>query len=135
MNKETNETNVPCEVTAKKVVGILPCSGACNVGMVTTKCVTQLAQKNDNINFVCALGLPLGIEGIVKNAKKSEYYIALNGCNVGCASKALKSINIQPDVEISVTDDIGIKKNKNYFDENGLAELEDKVNSIINRIK
>jgi uncharacterized metal-binding protein len=127
-----DEKNVPCEVTPKKVIGLLPCSGACNVGMLTTKCVTQMAQKHDNINFVCALGLPLGIESIVNNAKKSEYYIALNGCKVACASKALKSVHIEPDEEIIITEDLGIQKNKNYSDENGLDALLKKVELMIN---
>ena len=48
------EKNVPYEATPKKVIGLLPCSGACNVGMLTTKCVTQMAQKHDNIN--CKIG-------------------------------------------------------------------------------
>lgn len=131
----SNEKSVPCEVTPKKVIGILPCSGACNVGMLTTKCVTWLAQQHDNINFVCALGLPLGIQGIVNNAKKSEYYIALNGCEIGCASKALKSAQIEPDQEIIVTKDFGIQKSKNYADENGLDILVTKVESFMNGIK
>ncbi len=130
----SDEKNVPCEVTPKKVIGLLPCSGACNVGMLTTKCVTQMAQKHDNVNFVCALGLPLGIPGIVNNAKKSEYYIALNGCEVACASKALKSVQIEPDQEIIVTKDLGIQKNKNYSDDNGLDALLTKVESFMNDI-
>lgn len=131
----SNEKNVPCEVTRKKVIGLLPCSGACNVGMLTTKCVAQMAQKHDNINFVCALGLPLGIEGIVNNAKKSEYYIALNGCKVGCASKALESVHIKPDNEIIVTEDFGFTKNKDYSDEKGLDVISAKVESIINDVE
>lgn len=128
----SDEKNVPCEVTPKKVIGLLPCSGACNVGMITTKCVAQMAVKHDNINFVCALGLPIGIEGIVNNAKKSEYYIALNGCKVGCATKALKSVHIEPDEEITVTEDIGIQKNKSYADENGLETLLIRIESLVN---
>jgi uncharacterized metal-binding protein len=127
----SNEKKDLHEVSPKKIIGILPCSGACNVGMLTTKCVTQMAQKHENINFVCALGLPLGIQGIVNNAKKSEYYIALNGCDVGCASKALKSVQIEPDREIVVTKDLRIQKNKNYSDENGLDTLLSEVELLI----
>lgn len=132
---QNDESSVASEIRAKKIIGLLPCSGACNVGMLTTKTVTKLADQHDNINFVCALGLPLGIEGIVNNAKKSEYYIALNGCKVACASKALHAINIQPDQEILVTDDIGIKKTKKYADETGLDALLEKVESLINAVE
>lgn len=124
--------HVPCEVTEKKVIGLLPCSGACNVGMLTTKCVVDLCEKHDNINFVCALGIPLGIENIVKNAKKSAYYITLNGCKVACATRALESIDLKPDQEIIVTEDLGIKKNKNYKEHTGLEDLVNKVEEMIN---
>ena len=127
----SSEEKIPCEVSKKKVIGPLPCSGACNVGMLTTKCVAQIAQMHDNINFVCSLGIPLGIESIVSNARKSEYYAAINGCKVACATKALKSIDMTPDAEIIVTEDIGIKKNKYYSDENGLDMLVSRVESLI----
>lgn len=122
---------VPCETDRKKIIGLLPCSGACNVGMITTRAVVELAEKYDNINFVCSLGIPLNIEGIVNNARKSEYYIALNGCKVRCASKALESINISPDQEIVVTKDMNIQKNKYFNDNTGLDALENKVGEII----
>lgn len=62
--------------------------------------MVDLAEKHDNINFVCTLGIPLNIEGIVNTAKKSQYYIALNGCNVKCATKALESKGLKPNKEI-----------------------------------
>ena len=126
-----NEKNVPCEVTKKKVIGILPCSGACNVGMLTTRAVVTMCEKHDNINFVCSLGIPLGIEGIINNARKSEYFIALNGCQIKCSSKALEKINIKPDEEIIVTADLGIKKNKNYREVQELDNLVNKIEEIL----
>lgn len=123
--------DVPCEVSPKKVIGLLPCSGACNVGMLTTKAVVKTIKKHDNINFVCSLGIPLGIDGIVRNARKSEYYITLNGCQVRCSSKALESIDIKPDKEIIVTQDLNLQKNKNYDDETGLDALVAKIDELI----
>lgn len=128
-----NQT-VPCDVTKKKVIGLLPCSGSCNVGMMTTRCVIDMIDTHDNINFVCALGLPLGIPNIINNAKKSEYYIALNGCEVECATKALKSANIEADTVIVVTKDFEIKKNKQFRSLEGQKELEAQVEEMINQV-
>jgi hypothetical protein len=61
--------DVPCEASKKKVIGLLTCNGACNVGVLTTKAVVGAIKKYDNINFVYPLGIPLGIEGIVNNVK------------------------------------------------------------------
>lgn len=99
--------------------------------MLTTRSVVDLAEKHDNINFVYSLGIPLNIEGIVNNAKKSEYYIALNGCKVKCAAKALESIGLKPDKEIVVTEGLNIQKNKQYKSIEGLDILESSVEQII----
>ncbi len=111
-----------------KKIGILPCSGACNVGMLSTRAVIQTLDERENTDFVCALGLPLGIEGIIQQGKSSDGYIALNGCPVKCASKALESADIPVDKEIVITERYGIKKNKNL-------NSEEKVEDIIAEVK
>ncbi len=127
-------TDVPCETEGEENIGLLPCSGACNVGMLTTRTTVDMANQYDNINFVCSLGIPIGIKGIVDTAKKSDYYIALNGCKVGCSTKALESIEIEPNYEVIVTEDLDIKKNKNYSDNSRLDKLNDKIEKIIENI-
>lgn len=117
-----------------KTIGILPCSGACNVGMLTTRAVVQLLVKKDNINFVCALGIPLGIPGIVNNAKKADLYIALNGCNVKCSTKTLQTIGISPDKELVVVEDLGIPKTKKVQDTTGLDELISRVEQLVDEL-
>lgn len=126
--------NVPCAVSPKKRIGILPCSGACNVGMLTARAVVELVDRYDNINFVCALGIPLGIPGIINNAKKSDAYIALNGCDVKCASKALESIGVSVDAEVIVTKGLGIQKTKDLRSNEGLPELIAKGQELIDAL-
>ncbi len=111
-----------------KEIGILPCSGACNVGMLSNKAVVNTLEEKENTGFVCALGLPLGIEGIIKNGKSSDGYIALNGCKVKCASKALKSADIPVDEEIVISEKYGIEKNSDL-------RSEEKLDKIINDVK
>ncbi len=126
--------DVPCETEAEENIGLLPCSGACNVGMLTSRTTVDIANQYDNINFVCSLGIPLGIEGIVNTAKESDYYIALNGCKVACSTKALESIEIESDYEVIVTEDLNIDKNTNYSDNSRLDKLNEKVEKIIENI-
>ncbi|GAU79916.1 putative zinc-binding protein [Fusibacter sp. 3D3] len=45
-------------------IGILPCQGACNVGVMTNKVALNLVD-NETVNMVCPLGLPLGIQNII----------------------------------------------------------------------
>lgn len=134
MSDNVTHQEVPCEVTPEKNVGILPCSGACNVGQMTAKAVIAMTERHKNINFVCALGLPLGIPGIIANGKKADHFIALNGCDVRCSSKALASAEIPVDREVVVTHDLGIAKNKKFRDEEGLDKLLAKTEEFVREL-
>jgi len=61
----------------------------------------------------------------------ADKYIALNGCDVACATKALKSIKTNPNMEYCITKDFSINKNNNYNDETKLeAIIEDIKRSV-----
>lgn len=111
-------------------LGILPCQGACNVGVMTNKVALKFVD-NDKINMVCPLGLPLRLESIINMAKVNEKYIALNGCPMKCASKALDVIGTEGYEEITLTADFGIQKNKNFKDETNMDKVESRVEEII----
>lgn len=103
-------------------IGVLPCQGSSNTGMMTSKAAIHFV-NHDDINMVCPLGLPLGIESIIGNARKNDRHIAINGCPIKCASKALASIGLTDYEEMTLTSDFGIQKNKNFNDETGLPQV------------
>lgn len=111
-------------------IGILPCQGACNVGVMTNKVALNLVD-NETVNMVCPLGLPLGIKNIIDMANVNEKHIALNGCPIKCASKALESAGITEYKEITLTSDFDIPKNKNFKDETKINDVEAKVKDVI----
>ena len=111
-------------------IGLLPCQGACNVGVMTNKVALRLV-NNDTINMVCPLGLPLGIKSIIDMANVNNKHIALNGCPIKCASKALESAGINEYSEITLTTDFSIAKNKNFSDETNLEAVEERVKNVI----
>ncbi len=103
--------------------------------MLSTKAVVELFDEYENVDFVCALGLPLGIEGIIKNGKSSDGYIALNGCPVRCATKALESADIPIDDEVVITEKFNIKKNKNLKSDEKRAQIVDELKKLIDKIE
>jgi uncharacterized metal-binding protein len=116
-------------------IGVLPCSGACNVGNMTVKVAGTLAAERSDIPYVCVLGLPLGIENIVNKAKGASQYVALNGCEVACVTKALQSIGVGPDRELCLTKDFAIKKSGDYRDEHRLEEVVERVEQVVNALR
>jgi uncharacterized metal-binding protein len=115
-------------------IGVLPCSGACNLGMMTTKAVVEVCQENDQVGFVCALGLPLGIEGIVAKARAFKKNVAVNGCEVRCASRSLEMVGLPVDHELVLTRDFDLEKSKNFKDERGLEAVVQSLSQAVDRL-
>jgi uncharacterized metal-binding protein len=113
-------------------LGILPCQGACNVGVMTNKVALKFVD-NQKVNMVCSLGLPLGIQKIIDMANVNDKFIAMNGCPVKCSSKTLDKIGIKNYEEITLTNDFDIEKNKNYKDETNIEKVESKVKELIDK--
>ena len=113
-------------------LGILPCQGTCNVGVMANKVALKFVD-NERVNMVCPLGLPLGLKNIIDMAKTNDKFIALNGCPVKCASKALDSVEIKDYEEITLTADFGIQKNKKFDDETNMDKVEDRMNEAIQK--
>ena len=114
-------------------IGILPCQGASNVGVMTNKVAIKLVD-NETVNMVCPLGLPLGIESIIDKAAVNDKHIALDGCPKNCSSKALEAAGFTDYEKISVTEDCGIQKNKNFEDETKMDQIEAKVQETIDQL-
>ncbi len=114
-------------------IGIMPCQGACNVGGMTNKVALKLVD-NETINMVCPLGLPLGIKSIIDMAGVNDKHIALNGCPIKCASKTLESGGFKKYDEITLTQDFGIQKNKQFSDETNMDKAEAKAREAIDQL-
>jgi uncharacterized metal-binding protein len=115
-------------------IGVLPCQGSSNTGVMTSKAAMHFV-NNVDINMVCPLGLPLGIESIIGNARKNDCHIAVNGCPIKCASKALVSVGITDFDELTLTTDFFIQKNKDFNDETGLPDVIERLGMMITAIK
>lgn len=114
-------------------IGVLPCQGACNVGMMTNKVALQFVD-NENINMVCPLGLPLGIKSMIDKAAANDKHIAINGCPLKCASKAYDAAGIRDYEEVTITQEFDIQKNKNYNDETNMEQVKERVGTLISQM-
>ena len=87
---------------------VFACSGGSNVGQIANDAAVRL--NNQGIaKFYCLVGAVSHIPGMVKGAESAEYIIAIDGCPVGCAKKALEHLKLKIDEYIVVTEK-GIKK-------------------------
>ena len=87
---------------------VFACSGGSNVGQIANDAAVRLNDKGI-AKFYCLVGAVSHIPGMVKGAESAEYIIAIDGCPVGCAKKALEHLKLNIDEYIVVTEK-GIKK-------------------------
>jgi uncharacterized metal-binding protein len=98
-------------------VRVVSCSGASNVGQMANQAAIELA-KEKVAGFFCLAGVGAHIKGLVKSGKEADLMISIDGCPVQCASKTLQHAEIEPAIQIIVTD-LGIEKSHDIaIDEN-----------------
>ena len=89
-------------------VRIVACSGASNVGQIANQAAIDLAKAKVG-GFFCLAGVGAHIKGMVKSGKEADLVIAIDGCPVQCAAKTLQHAEIEPAIQVIVTE-LGIEK-------------------------
>jgi uncharacterized metal-binding protein len=73
---------------------------------------------------------------VYARGKKLDKNIAVNGCEIRCATKSLQRAGLSCDKDIVVTADadFGLKKTKNLKDEEGLESIKAKVRDLVEKL-
>ncbi len=107
-------------------VSVVTCSGASNVGQIANQAAIMLA-KEKVAEFFCLAGVGGHIPGMVKAAKEAGLMIAIDGCPLQCAAKTLQHAEIEPAIQVIVTE-LGIEKSHNIsVDEKACSIVVEKV--------
>jgi uncharacterized metal-binding protein len=107
-------------------VRVVACSGASNVGQIANQAAIELA-KEKVAGFFCLAGVGAHIKGMVKSGKEADLMISIDGCPVQCAAKTLQHAEIEPAIQIIVTE-LGIEKSHDILgDEKGCSIVVEKV--------
>jgi uncharacterized metal-binding protein len=89
-------------------VRIVACSGASNVGQIANQAAIDLAKARVG-GFFCLAGVGAHIKGMIKSGKEADLVISIDGCPVQCAAKTLQHADIEPAIQVIVTE-LGIEK-------------------------
>ncbi len=92
---------------------LFACSGGSNVGQISNDTAKVLDQSCQG-SFFCLIGVGAGVGSIVERTKKDgTTVVAIDGCSVACAKKALANIGVIPDAYVDVTA-LGIEKGHHF---------------------
>ncbi len=89
-------------------VRVVACSGACNVGQIANQAAIDLS-KEGVAGFFCLAAVAAHIEGMVKAARQAGLMISIDGCPVQCSARTLQHLDIEPAIQVIVTEQ-GIEK-------------------------
>jgi len=109
--KAQEETSPKCECTAEEIT-FLPCSGGSNCGQITNQVAIKLDEEGVG-HIYCLAGVAAHIDGMVESARGAKRLVALDGCQVACAKKAIEHARLTVTDWICVTE-AGVTKNHQF---------------------
>lgn len=101
-----------CETSKEGPRLVLSCSGGSNVGQIANSAAIALDQQG-KAQMYCLVGIAAHISGMVDAAKSASAIIAIDGCQVACARRALEHMEIPITQHIDVTA-LGIQKKHRF---------------------
>lgn len=97
----------------KDAVLLLACSGGSNVGQIANDAAKALDQLGQG-SFYCLIGVGAQLPNFIERVKKEgTTLVAIDGCGVACAKKALENAGVAADVYVDVTQ-LGIEKGHHF---------------------
>ena len=101
-----------CICNAEDII-LLPCSGGSNCGQITNHVAVNLDIEKIG-HIYCLAGIAAHIDGMVESARSAKRIVALDGCQVACAKKAIEHAGLTVTDWICVTEE-GISKNHEFM--------------------
>jgi uncharacterized metal-binding protein len=105
----TENTTCVCDCESE-VVGIYPCSGSANVGIIANQLAIKLTKAGKG-KMLCTAGVGAKIPVQLKNAEGCDRIVVIDGCLMNCASTVFVNAGITVDTQIVVTE-LGVKKTR-----------------------
>jgi uncharacterized metal-binding protein len=101
-----------CSFKANEII-FLPCSGGSKCGQITNRVAVNLDIEKIG-RFFSLAGIAAHIDGIVESAKRAKRIVALDGCQVACAKKAIEHAGLTVTDWICVNNE-GISNNDEFM--------------------
>jgi len=101
-----------CICKAEDII-LLPCSGGSNCGQITNQVAVNLDIEGVG-RIYCLAGIGAHVDGMVESTRGAKRIVALDGCQVACAKKAIEHAGLTVTDWICVTEH-GINKSHQFM--------------------
>jgi uncharacterized metal-binding protein len=111
-NSLQEKATLECECKAEEII-FLPCSGGSNCGQIANQVAVNLDIEGIG-RIYCLAGIGAHIDGMVESARGAKRIVAIDGCQVACAKKAIEHTGLIVTDWICVTEE-GISKSHQFM--------------------
>ncbi|ACL10878.1 Putative uncharacterized protein [Desulfurococcus amylolyticus 1221n] len=117
-----------CGTHAEKLIIVATCDGASSVGQIGNEVARRLTKTfPDKVRMCCLSAVGAGSKTHIEIFKKAAAVIAINGCQLNCASNVLRQKGIEPTYEITVAKEGPNKLPTLDFDDEDVQKIADKI--------
>jgi uncharacterized metal-binding protein len=120
-----------CTCKAEEIT-ILPCSGGSNVGQIANQAAVSLDMMGVG-KIYCLAGIAAHINGMVESAKSAKRLVAIDGCQVACAKKAIEHAGLKVTDWICITDEGIIKSHAFALEEADIEKITQKIKESLSK--
>ncbi len=109
MNAKNYQLLPSCGKEAEGLDIILACDGASSVGQVGHEVAVFLTKKREQARMCCITAVGANSKVHIGIAQKARKLIVINGCALKCAGKIVRDKGIEPDYEMTISEE-GVDK-------------------------
>ena len=113
---------------------IYACSGCSDVAQLANSVALRLDHAGE-AEMSCIAGVGGGVPGLVRTARSGRPVIAIDGCQMHCASHCLAKADVIPTEHVKLYE-YGLRKRRGqFYDEKTVADVAAQVKGLIARLQ
>jgi len=117
-----------CATHAENLIVVATCDGASSVGQIGNEVARRLTKTYpDMVRMCCLSAVAAGSQTHLDIFRKAKAVIAINGCQLMCASNVLKQKGVKPTYEVVVAKEGASKLPTLDFDEEDVERIARKI--------
>lgn len=109
---------------------IYACSGCSDVAQLANSVALRLDHAGE-AEMSCIAGVGGGVPGLVRTARSGRPIIAIDGCQMHCASHCLAKAGVTPTEHVKLYENGLRKRRGQFYDEKTVADVAAEVKELI----
>lgn len=112
---------------------VYACSGCSDVAQLANSVALRLDHAGE-AEMSCIAGVGGGVPGLVRTARSGRPIVAIDGCQMHCASHCLAKAGVSPTEHVKLYESGLRKRRGQFYDEQTIKDVTSEVQALIARL-